>query len=268
MIVKDPKKPLLGYLSGILRKNGGMALANSEINNHIHLLANVPTDLSISELIRQIKSSTSKWYREDDLQSFFAWNEGYSAFTVSPASIEKVKQYLLTEEDRHSKISFEDELIKLLNIQEIDFKQKYLTTTTYTKLFYHLVWSVKSRKSLLHPSFQGVLHEHMHQQLLKNQGKLHAVGSVVDHIHLLVECPANCTMAHLIQNLKTTSSHLIKSQSNMFKDFNWQEGYGIFSVGKSAFDPVCNYVKNQEDHHKQKSFEDEWNELKHMILIG
>ncbi len=255
--------PLRGYLWGTLKKLGGILLANTNTKDHVHLLAHVPTDLSIAEFIRQIKSCSSKWYRTIDLEfSTFAWNEGYSAFSVSPTSIEKIKNYMSQDENRHRKLPFEEELMGFLNFHEINFNPKFVTNTTYSKLFYHLVWSVKSRKSLLHNSIQELLHQHTQQEMLKIGGKLHAIGNVADHIHLLVECTAKVPMASIVQNLKTSTTHLIKSQSRIFDCFSWQEGYGVFSVGKPAFETVFNYVNNQEEHHRHKSFEEEWNLLK------
>lgn len=64
-----------------------------------------------------------------------------------------------------------------------------------------------------------------------------------------------------MQNLKTVSTHLIKSQDKRLSYFCWQEGYGVFSVGKPAFKAVLNYVNDQENHHKTKTFDQEWNFL-------
>lgn len=263
LITQDSQDSLLGYLTGILKGLGGTLLATSGTANHVHLLANTPTDVAMSELMRQIKSCSSKWLRETDIQhSAFGWNEGYAAFTVNPASIGNVKNYLAAEENRHQQSSYEEELMNFLKIQEIECNPKFLTNTTYTKLIYHLVWSVKNREPLLNNSLQLPLHQCIQQAVQKCGGKLYTAGNVVDHIHLLIECPTKISTASLVQNLKTCTTHLIKSHDRKYAHFNWQEGYGVFSVGKPAFEAVSNYVKNQESHHSNKSFEQEWNWLK------
>ncbi len=263
ILINNLESPLLNYLSGILKKMGGRALATSETHNHIHLLAQVPTDLSISEIVRQIKCCTSKWYRGSNFSSStFSWNEGYSAFTVSPNSIGRIKQYLFDEKNRHDDIPFEEELTRFLKYQEVKYNPTYLTNSTYTKLYYHLVWSVKNRSSLLKKFFQILLHHCIEKELENNAAKLHAVGNVEDHIHLLVECSAKISTANLVQKLKTKTSYFIKSQSKMFDCFSWQVGYGVFSVGRPALESVLSYVNNQEEHHRIKTFEEEWCMLK------
>jgi putative transposase len=179
LITEEAQASLLAYLTGILKGLGGLLLASSGTSNHVHLLANTPTDLSIAELLRQIKSCSSKWYREKYGQhSTFGWNQGYSAFTVSPASIDNVKQYLAAEAHRHKKHSFEDELRCFLKIQEIEFKPQFLINTTYTRLIYHLVWSVKNREPILKASRQMSLHQRIQQEVQKNGCKLYAIGNV------------------------------------------------------------------------------------------
>jgi REP element-mobilizing transposase RayT len=139
---------------------------------------------------------------------------------------------------------------------------KFLTNTTYTRLIYHLVWSVKNREPLLNAALKIPLHQCIQQDVQKNGGKLYAIGSVADHIHLLVECPSKISTASLVQNLKTTTTHLIKSQDRKLDCFCWQEGYGVFSVGKPAVEPVKDYINNQEKHHSTNTFEQEWDWLK------
>jgi putative transposase len=265
LITEDSKAALLGYLTGVLKGLGGALLATSGVANHVHLLANTPTDVALSDLLRQIKSCSSKWFREKDNKlSTFGWNEGYAAFTVCPSSIIKVKKYLSTEENRHIGITYEDELTNFLKIQEIKFNPQFLTNTTYTKLIYHLVWSVKNREPILNKNLQPTLHQCIQECVQKNGGKLHAVGNVADHIHLLVECPGKISTASLMQALKTSTTYLIRSHNRKDAHFSWQEGYGVFSVGKPAFEVVSNYVKNQESHHNTNSFEEEWNCLRSM----
>ena len=254
---------MLAYLSGTMKKLGGYVLASSSESNHVHLLANIPTDISVAKLLSQIKASSSKWYREASGNfSNFGWNEGYSAFTVSHESIDSVKRYITKEKCRHENFSFENELLHFLKIQELEFNLKFLTKTTYTKLIYHIVWSVKNREAILSPSLKVPLHLCVAKEVEEGGNKLYAIGNVSDHIHILVECSSSTSIASFVQKLKTTSTHLIKSQDKKLAHFCWQEGYGVFSVSKPGLNAVLTYVNDQENHHRTKSFDDEWNFLK------
>lgn len=261
LISHETAAPLFAYQAGIIKKLGGRLLTACGMPNHIHLLINAPVDLALAELVCRLKSGSSSWYQKTHTHLPFNWNEGYSAFTVSPTSIDRVIRYFNTHERRHERSSFADELMTFLKIQEIEYNLSYVTKTTYTKLIYHLVWSVKNREALLASALQNALHQHMHQNIMENGGKLHAIGNVADHIHLLVEISSKLSMTRVVQKLKTTSTYLIRSQAKCLSDFCWQKGYGVFSVGMPSLQVVAHYVNNQEEHHKNQSFEHEWNWL-------
>lgn len=97
------------------------------------------------------------------------------------------KKYIFHEEQRHKYHSFEDELISFLNLQEIDFNPKFLVNTTYTRLIYHLVWSVKNREPLLCTSLQNSIHQCIRNEVQGLGGQIYAIGNVADHILLLAE---------------------------------------------------------------------------------
>lgn len=263
LIIENNQNLMLSYFSGILKKLGGQILTSSASSNHVHLLTLIPTNLSVADLSGHMKSCSSKWYRENDTTNLsFGWNEGYSAFTVSPTSVDNVQKYFNSEAQRHKSQSYEAELQSFLCLHDIEFNPKFLTKTTYTKLIYHLVWSVKNRDPVLHNSDRETLHHCIREGVQNNGCKLYGIGNVADHIHLLIECSSKITTANLVQSLKTMSTHTIKSQHEKYSNFCWQEGYGVFSVGKPALETVSNYVNNQEEHHSVKSFDQEWNWLK------
>lgn len=268
LIAEEIQSPLLGYISGIVKNLGGLLLATSGTSNHVHLLINISTHLSIAEFISQLKCCSSKWYREKYPNTeTFGWNPGYLAFTVSPTSLNDVKIYFNSEKERHEKLSLEEEITRFLKLHQIEFKPEYITNTTYTKLVYHLVWSVKNREQMLIPSMRIPLHQLMAQQVSDCGGKLHAVGNVADHAHLLLECNTKISIGSLVQILKTSSTHMINSQANGFVKFSWQDGYGAFSVGRPAFEATRNYVNNQEKHHQTIGFDEEWQWLHNMNVM-
>lgn len=127
-ITDDVKTRLYDYIGGTIRKQGGIALAINGMADHVHILAKLRPDKSVSDVLRDLKSNSSGWIKEvfPDLKDF-SWQNGYGAFTVSASQIEKVKEYIANQERHHRKIgSFRDEFVKLLRANEIEFDEKYL----------------------------------------------------------------------------------------------------------------------------------------------
>lgn len=92
LIKNEFRDSLLAYIWGITNNLGGSLLASSGTNDHVHLLMNTPSNISASDLLRQIKSSSSKWIRSiNNENTDFSWNESYSAFTVSPTALNNEK---------------------------------------------------------------------------------------------------------------------------------------------------------------------------------
>ena len=84
------------------------------------------------------------------------------------------------------------------------------------------------------------------------------VGGVADHVHLAVRLSRTLTMAKLIEELKTSSSKWLKTQSPALASFAWQRGYGAFSVGPSDLNALLHYIDTQEEHHRARTFQDEY----------
>lgn len=84
------------------------------------------------------------------------------------------------------------------------------------------------------------------------------VGGVADHVHLAIRLARTVTTAKLVEDLKTTSSKWIKTQSPLLAAFAWQRGYGAFSVGPTDLDALCRYIDIQEAHHRVQTFQDEY----------
>lgn len=127
LITNETKPRLYEYIGGILRKKGGIALAIGGINDHIHVLAKLRPDDSLSNVLRDLKANSSGWMSKvfPEMKNF-SWQNGYGAFTVSASQIEIVSQYIANQEKHHRKYSFRDEFIKLLEVNQIEFNEKYL----------------------------------------------------------------------------------------------------------------------------------------------
>lgn len=130
------------------------------------------------------------------------------------------------------------------------------------KVYLHLVFSTKGRAPFLS---DRVLRQETHAYLAGACRKLGSpsliVGGVEDHTHILCYMSRTLTIANLIAELKRESSKWIKVKDGTLSGFHWQEGYGAFSVSPSHVDDLRGYIANQEEHHRQESFQVEFRRL-------
>ena len=131
--------------------------------------------------------------------------------------------------------------------------------STFFSLHYHIVFSTKERRSLIHAEWRPRLHSYLGGIIRGMNGVAEIVGGVEDHVHLLASLrPVHC-VADVMRDLKKDSSSWVKE--NLDRTFAWQEGYAAFTVSPSATDAVRNYIASQESHHRKNSFVDELKEL-------
>ena len=125
------------------------------------------------------------------------------------------------------------------------------------KIYLHLVFSTKLRAPLIQDAVRDSLHGYM-ATVLTNLG-CHAVliNSVEDHIHILFELARTVTVSQVVEDVKKSSSKWVKTQPGVDEGFAWQSGYGVFSVSASNVPTVREYVANQREHHRTRSFQDE-----------
>jgi putative transposase len=122
----------------------------------------------------------------------------------------------------------------------------------------HLVFSTKDRCACLATSIRPALHAYL-ATVARNAGcECPRVGGVADHVHLGVRLSRTVAIATLVEELKTSSSKWLKTQSSDLGSFAWQRGYGVFSVGPADLDALLAYIDNQEEHHRTKTFQDEY----------
>jgi putative transposase len=126
-ISEEFRDRLFEYIGGILRGHGGKLLAAGGMPDHVHLLADISKQQAIADAVRDIKSNSSGWIHDTfPRHARFAWQTGYGAFTVSFSKTDTVKRYILNQAKHHSRITFQEEFIELLNRHEIDFNERYL----------------------------------------------------------------------------------------------------------------------------------------------
>lgn len=129
---------------------------------------------------------------------------------------------------------------------------------SYISNLVHFVWGTANREPLIEKSWRERLHAYMGGILTNKKGKLLAAGGVADHVHVLASLPATVTLAEIGGALKANSSRWVHENVPRCRSFAWQEGYGAFSVSKSLEPTVKSYINHQEEHHRQRSFTEEF----------
>ena len=135
--------------------------------------------------------------------------------------------------------------------------------STFSSIILHFVFAPKGRDSKLHDSFREELHKYVTgiAQSGNYPCRVLATGSVEDHIHLLISMHPMVAPSKLIQTIKANSSRWINEQQFLRNRFEWQEGYGVFSHSISQKAVAIRYVRNQKEHHRTKTFKEEYFEL-------
>ncbi len=129
---------------------------------------------------------------------------------------------------------------------------------TYTSQLLHCVFSTKKRLPVITPELRSRLHAYVGG--IAEQNEMHAlsVGGVADHLHVLLSIKPTMTLAKAMQLIKGGSSLWIHETFPSIKEFAWQEGYGAFSIGVSQKPDTIWYIENQEEHHRQRTYQEEY----------
>ena len=127
---------------------------------------------------------------------------------------------------------------------------------TYVSELVHCVFSTKERRNLIAAEVQPMLWAFIGGVARKNGFKALMVGGTENHAHVLLSLPATMTLAKAVQLIKGASSHWMNEKHA--HGFAWQEGYGAFTVGISQKDDTIAYIRSQEEHHRKRSFEEEF----------
>ena len=125
------------------------------------------------------------------------------------------------------------------------------------RILVHLIFSTKNREPFLSLDLQAELHPYLSAVLNHDGCPALEVGGVEDHVHLLFGLSRTLTIAQVVENVKTSSSKWVKAKDTSLAHFYWQAGYGAFSVSQSNAAAVIRYIRNQAEHHRRESFQDE-----------
>ena len=122
----------------------------------------------------------------------------------------------------------------------------------------HIIFSTRDRFPSLDPSIRPRLHAYLATVARNSKCEGYRVGGTRDHVHLAVRLSRTMAIANLVEELKTSSSKWLKMLRPELRRFAWQRGYGAFSVGREELEDLLTYVANQEEHHRVRTFQEEY----------
>jgi len=133
--------------------------------------------------------------------------------------------------------------------------------STYTQIYIHIVFAVKGRQSILHPEWEEQLYRYITGIVQNKEQKMLVINGTSNHIHFLIGMKPTCCLSDLVREIKKSSNEFIKEHNLTKFKFNWQEGFGAFSYSHSQLDDVIGYIQKQKEHHRKKTFKEEYIEL-------
>jgi len=131
---------------------------------------------------------------------------------------------------------------------------------TYTQLYIQIVFAIRGRQCSIKESFREELQKYITGIITAKKQKLYAIYCMPDHTHILVSMKPDISISDLVRDIKANSSSFIK-EKELVRSFAWQTGFGAFSYSKSQTMNVVNYILNQPEHHKKKTFKAEYIEF-------
>ena len=130
--------------------------------------------------------------------------------------------------------------------------------STLTNILIHVIFSTKNRERKIVTKIREELYWYIGGIIKRENGILIEIGGISDHVHILFKLKPVHSLSDMIKKIKSNSSKWINKQQKLNEDFNWQEGYGGFSVSESQVQKVVNYIKEQEKHHRTLTFKEEF----------
>ena len=126
-IKEEDDRELYAYIGGVLKTSHSIPVQINGTEDHIHVLCIMSKNISLSELLEDIKRNSSRWIKtKGEHYRDFAWQGGYAAYSVSQSKVEVVEKYIQNQKEHHKRQSFKDEYIQFLNENGIDYKDEYL----------------------------------------------------------------------------------------------------------------------------------------------
>lgn len=123
----------------------------------------------------------------------------------------------------------------------------------FWRTYYHLVWATKMRQQSISGVIEQLIHSHLHAKAGDLEIQLFAAGGWLDHVHIVASIPPKLSVATAVGQLKGFSAFGVNQQWNQAERFQWQRGYGVFTLGESQLPAAIAYVERQKEHHTQRT---------------
>lgn len=127
----------------------------------------------------------------------------------------------------------------------------------FSQMYIHLVFSPKNRNALIKLSWEERLYKYITGIVQGRKHKMLAIGGMPDHIHIFIGLKPVESVSDLVREIKKASNNFINTEK-LSTNFDWQNGYGVFTHSRSQIDNVCKYILSQKEHHKNKTFQEEF----------
>ena len=127
-----------------------------------------------------------------------------------------------------------------------------------TRIYVHLIFSTKNRSAFLDETIRFRVHAYLATVIRDLNSPWVLVGGTDDHVHILFDIGKMVAPVKFVEQVKRESSKFVKTLGSQYTKFYWQRGYGMFSVSPRDRDEAEHYVRNQEEHHRQRTFQDEY----------
>jgi putative transposase len=131
-------------------------------------------------------------------------------------------------------------------------------SNTFSQMYVQIVFAVKNRQSLIHYQWEDELYKYITGAVQSEGQKMLAINGMPDHSHFLVGMKPNLCVSDLVREIKKSSNDMINRKRLSRFNFQWQEGFGAFTYGHLQLDHICNYIRNQKNHHQKTSFKEEY----------
>lgn len=138
---------------------------------------------------------------------------------------------------------------------------------SYNKIWIHAIWSTKDRRPLIEKSAEAEIFNYIKKEFQEIGCQVKMVNGMPDHIHCLFLLSPQKSIAEIIKQIKGSSSHYINNHDLINDKFAWQTGYAAFSVSESAVEKVFLYIQNQTEHHRKKTFQEEYEDFLKLYKI-
>lgn len=132
---------------------------------------------------------------------------------------------------------------------------------TFSQVYIQVVFAVKGRENLISNEWKEELHKYISGIITAKGQQAIIVNGVSDHIHCFIGLKPSIAISDLVRDIKNNSTNFINDRKFIKGKFRWQEGFGVFSYSQSQIKDVYNYILNQEEHHRKKTFKDEYIEF-------